>query len=68
VRTGTWISLGLAGILLLALPPFPKDIQAWGNNLAATVVMAVALGWHLLHPVPRENAGPDGATELQASQ
>ncbi|MGC2778180.1 MAG: glycosyltransferase family 87 protein [Bradyrhizobium sp.] len=69
VRTGTWLSLALAGILLLlALPPFPKDIQAWGNNFAATVVMAVGLGWHLRHPAPRENAGPDGATELQASR
>ncbi|UFZ06774.1 DUF2029 domain-containing protein [Bradyrhizobium ontarionense] len=69
VRTGTWLALALAGLLLLlALPPFPKDIQAWGNNLAATVVISAALAWHLLHPVPRENAGPDGATELQASQ
>jgi len=67
VRTGTWIALGVAGILLLlSLPPFPKDIQAWGNNLAATFVIAGALAWHLLHPLPPEEAGSERATELQA--
>ena len=24
------------GLLLLSLPLFPNDLQAWGNNLAAT--------------------------------
>jgi hypothetical protein len=51
VRLGTWLALGAAGILmLLSLPPFPNVIQAWGNNLAATAVLAVALGWHIRHP------------------
>jgi len=54
VRAGTWALLALAGILLLlALPLFPIDLQAWGNNLAATAVLAAGLVWHILHP-------PDG--------
>jgi hypothetical protein len=64
VRLGTWIALALAGILmLLALPPFPLVIQAWGNNLAATAVMAVALAWHIRHP-PIVSGSP-GAVELK---
>lgn len=51
VRLGTWLALAASGILLLlALPIFPHDVQAYGNNLAATVVMAIALGWHITHP------------------
>lgn len=51
VRLGTWLALGAAGILmLLSLPLFPKTIQAWGNNLVATAVLAVALAWHIRHP------------------
>lgn len=51
VRLGSWVALGAAGILmLLSLPLFPKTIQAWGNNLVATAVLAVALAWHIRHP------------------
>jgi Glycosyltransferase family 87 len=51
VRAGTWALLALAGILLLlALPLFPIDLQAWGNNLAATAVLSLGLVWHILHP------------------
>ena len=51
VRLGTWLVLGAAGILmLLALPWFPNAIQAWGNNLAATAVLAGGLAWHIRHP------------------
>jgi hypothetical protein len=51
VRLGTWLALGAAGILmLLSLPPFPNALQAWGNNLAATAVLAVTLAWHIRHP------------------
>src|SRR6201999_1391346 len=51
VRAGTWALLAVAGILLLlALPLFPIDLQAWGNNLAATAVLAAGLVWHILHP------------------
>jgi hypothetical protein len=51
VRLGTWLALGGVGILmLLSLPPFPNTIQAWGNNLIATAVLAVTLAWHIRHP------------------
>ena len=51
VRLGTWLSLAVMGILMcLSFGVFPKDLQAYGNNLAATVVVAACLGWHILHP------------------
>jgi hypothetical protein len=69
VRLWTWAALALAGVLLcLALPMFPKDLQAWGNNLAATAVMAGALVWHILHPPLPEPASSPPATGLQATQ
>jgi hypothetical protein len=37
-------------LLLLSLPIFPNVLQAWGNNLAATAVIAGALAWHIRHP------------------
>lgn len=62
-RAGTWALLALAGILLLlALPLFPIDLQAWGNNLAATAVLAAGLVWHILHP---PDALPPTAGKLQ---
>jgi Glycosyltransferase family 87 len=58
VRVGTWIALGVAGLLmLLSLPVFPNDLQAFGNNLAAAAVLAGALVWHILHPLPDGVAG-----------
>jgi hypothetical protein len=36
--------------MCLSLPVFPKDLQAYGNNLAATAVIAAGLVWHILHP------------------
>ena len=39
--------------MCLSFPVFPNDLQAWGNNLAATVVMAAGLVWHILHPPAR---------------
>lgn len=69
VRLGTWLALALAGILmLLSLPPFPKDIQAWGNNLAATAVLAGALVWHILHPPLLQAASPPQPSELKPVQ
>src|SRR3954462_14464779 len=51
VKLATWGLLALAGgFLLLSLPLFPNDLQAWGNNLAATIVLAAGLGWHLRRP------------------
>lgn len=67
-RLWTWLALGLSGLLLLlALPIFPNDLQAWGNNLAATFVMAAALAWHILHPPMPETAGPTPAAALKAA-
>lgn len=65
VRLGTWLALGAAGILmLLSLSPFPTTIQAWGNNLAATAILAVALAWHIRHPPVA--AGSEPAAALKA--
>jgi hypothetical protein len=51
VRAGTWAVLGVAGcLLLLSLPIFPNDLQAFGNNLAATAVIGGGLVWHMRHP------------------
>jgi Glycosyltransferase family 87 len=51
VRMGTWATLAIAGLLMcLSFPVFPKDLQAYGNNLAATAVIAGTLVWHMLHP------------------
>jgi hypothetical protein len=51
VRSGTWTVLAVAGLLMcLSLPVFPHDLQAYGNNLAATAVIAGGLVWHILHP------------------
>ena len=69
VRGWTWASLGVTGLLMcLSLPVFPNDLQAYGNNLAATVIMAVALGWHILHPPLPDAAGPAASTGLQPSE
>jgi hypothetical protein len=69
VRLWTWLALALSGLLmLLALPLFPRDLQAWGNNFVATAVMAGALVWHLLHPLPDEDAGSTPATALKAAE
>jgi hypothetical protein len=56
VRAGSWSALAIAGLLLcLSLPVFPHDLQAFGNNFAATIVIVGGLVWHLLHP-PTEGA------------
>ena len=66
VRSWTWASLAVAGLLMcLSLPVFPNDLQAFGNNLAATVVMTAALVWHILHPSQPKPAGLAAATGLQ---
>ena len=53
--------------MCLSLPVFPNDLQAWGNNLAATAVIAGGLVWHILHPPSDANAGALSPTagELQ---
>jgi hypothetical protein len=68
VRTRTWAVLAVAGFLmLLSLPVFPNDLQAYGNNLLATAVIAGGLVWHILHPVSDAvaNALSPPAGELQ---
>jgi Glycosyltransferase family 87 len=58
VRIGTSAVLVIAGLLLcLSLPVFPHDLQAFGNNLAATAVLAGGLVWHILHPLPVDAVG-----------
>jgi hypothetical protein len=53
VKVWTWAALAATGcLLLLSLPVFPNDLQAYGNNLAATIVIAAALVWHMRHPPP----------------
>jgi hypothetical protein len=42
--------------MCLSLPVFPNDLQAWGNNLAATVLIAGGLVWHILHPPAESTA------------
>jgi hypothetical protein len=61
----SWLALGLAGALMfLSFPIFPKDLQAYGNNLAATFVIAAGLVWHILNPAK----GPaGGSTEADTS-
>lgn len=64
VRLGTWLALGAAGILmLLSLPWFPNVIQAWGNNLVATAILAGSLAWHIRHPPVA--AGSEAAAALK---
>jgi hypothetical protein len=64
VRGWTWASLAGAGVMMcLSLPVFPNDLQAYGNNLAATAIMAAALVWHILHPP--DAAGRAASTGLQ---
>jgi hypothetical protein len=66
VRGGSWATLAIAGLLMcLSLPVFPHDIQAYGNNLAATAVIAAGLVWHILHPLAETAAGPISPAALQ---
>jgi hypothetical protein len=68
VRAGTWALLAVAGgLLLLSLPVFPIDLQAYGNNLAATVVLVAGLVWHMLHPLAADavSALPQATSGLQ---
>ncbi len=58
VRKGTWVVLAAAGLLMvLSLPIFPNDLQAFGNNLAAAAVIAAGLVWHILNPPADDRAG-----------
>jgi hypothetical protein len=66
VRIGTWAALAIAGLLMcLSLPIFPYDLQAYGNNLAATAVITGGLVWHILHPPWNSEAGSLSPTPLK---
>jgi len=68
VRRGTWAVLALAGFLVcLSLRVFPNDLQAFGNNLVATAVIAGGLAWHILHPPPegKTSSSPASVGALQ---
>ncbi|AMA57211.1 MULTISPECIES: glycosyltransferase family 87 protein [unclassified Bradyrhizobium] len=68
VRLGTWLALAAAGILmLLSLPWFPNVIQAWGNNLMATAILAASLAWHIRHPPVAASSEPAAALKAQTS-
>jgi len=68
VRLGTWLALGAAGILmLLSLPWFPNVIQAWGNNLIATAILAGGLAWHICHPPVAAGSGTAAGLKPGAS-
>jgi hypothetical protein len=73
VRRGTWAALVVAGFLIcLSLPVFPHDLQAFGNNLVATAVIAGGLAWHILHPPAKTEASDlpvsTGALNAQAKK
>jgi hypothetical protein len=66
VRRWTWGALAVAVLLMcLSIPVFPNDLQAYGNNLAATVVLAAALAWHILHPAAQDTASSMAPAALQ---
>ena len=72
-RLVSWIVLGLVGALMcLSLAIFPKDLQAYGNNLAATFVIAAGLVWHILNPAKEptstDASGSDVLPAVKASQ
>ena len=68
VRAGSWTVLAVAGLLLcLSLPIFPKELQAYGNNLAATAVIAGGLVWHILHPPLGDKVGALSSSALSST-
>jgi hypothetical protein len=58
-----------AAITLLGFswPFYPNALQAWGNNLAATAVIALGLAWFLRHPAFDAVVGDAVAGEAVAS-
>ena len=65
VQLGTWVVLAVAGLLMcLSIPIFPNDLQAYGNNLVATLVLMGGLVWHILRPPPEaKSASADVAAD-----
>ena len=66
VRRGSWATLAAAVLFMaLSIPIFPNDLQAYGNNLAATAILAGGLVWHILHPPKQEVAGSQPQATLK---
>jgi hypothetical protein len=66
VRRWTWGAVAAVVLLMcLSIPIFPHDLQAYGNNLAATAVLAAALAWHILHPAAQDAASSIAPAALQ---
>ena len=66
VRRGTWATLAAAVLLMaLSIPIFPNDLQAYGNNLAATAILAGGLVWHILHAPTQDAVGSLPQPELK---
>jgi hypothetical protein len=68
VQVATWTLLAIAGLLLLlSLPMFPIELQAYGNNLASAALLTAGLVWHILNPSPEQvaKALPPAAGGLQ---
>jgi hypothetical protein len=66
VRAGTWALLAaVGGLLLLSLPVFPNDLQAYGNNLIATILLAAGLVWHMRRPPAADVGLPQATGGLQ---
>jgi hypothetical protein len=65
-RRWTWTAIAAAVLLMgLSLPVFPNDLQAYGNNLAATAVLTAALVWHILNPPKPDGASSTAQAALQ---
>jgi len=66
VKAATWALLAAAGLLLLlSLPVFPNDLQAYGNNLLSTVLLVAGLVWHIRHSPAADAALPEATSGLQ---
>jgi hypothetical protein len=65
-RLWSWLTLALAGVLMcLSFRIFPRGLQAYGNNLAATVVIALGLVWHIRHPLEEQAASSSAQAALK---
>ena len=69
VKAGTWALLAVAGgLLCLSLPVFPNDLQAYGNNLAATILLVAGLVWHMLPSACRRSRLASGRGRATTSR
>jgi hypothetical protein len=54
-------------LMCLSLPVFPHDLQAYGNNLAATAVITGGLVWHILHPAADMTVSASSSSVLSST-